>query len=104
MDHSNAKVTVLDSQIAERGGTFEGNKGEQISYTTRKQKGKVEVGGFAYPLDVRLEDGQPAYPVGEYELDIAAMLQVNKGVMSLSKFTVLRSLPKPAAPRTAAQA
>lgn len=97
MDHSNAKVTVLDSHVNERGGTFEGNKGEQISYTTRKQKGRVEVGGFAYPLDIRLEDGQPPYPVGDYELDIASMLQVNKGVMSLSKFTVLRPASKPAA-------
>jgi len=92
MDHSTAKVTVLDSQIAERGGTFEGNKGEQINYTTRKQKGRIEVGGFAYPIDIRLEDGQPAYAVGDYELDIASMLQVNKGVMSLSKFTALRPL------------
>lgn len=97
MDHTNAKVTVLDSQVNERGGTFEGNKGEQISYTTRKQKGRVEVGGFAYPLDIRLEDGQAAYPVGDYELDIASMLQVNKGVMSLGKFTVLRQVSKPAA-------
>ncbi|MBD8634472.1 single-stranded DNA-binding protein [Stenotrophomonas sp. CFBP 13725] len=97
MDHNNAKVTVLDSQVAERGGTFEGNKGEQISYTTRKQKGRIEVGGFAYPVDIRLEDGQPPYAVGDYELDIASMLQVNKGVMSLSKFTALRSLTKPAA-------
>ena len=103
MDQNIAKVTILDSQIAERGGTFEGNKGEQISYTTRKQKGRIEVGGFAYPLDVRLEDGQAAFPVGDYELDIASMLQVNKGVMSLSKFTALRPLSK-AAPRASAAA
>ena len=52
---------------------------------------------------MRLDKGQPGYPEGEYELDIESMLQVNKGVASLSKFTVLRMLPK-AAPRTAAQA
>jgi hypothetical protein len=97
------KVTVLKSEIEERGGTFEGNKGEQISYTTRKQKARLETDGFAYPFDVRLQDGQPGYPQGDYELDIESMLQVNKGVASLSKFTVLRMLPK-AAPRAAGQA
>ena len=96
------KVTVLKAEIEERGGTFEGNKGEQISYTTRKQKARLETDGFAYPFDVRLQDGQPGYPQGDYELDIESMLQVNKGVASLSKFTVLRMLPK-AAPRTAVQ-
>jgi len=97
------KVTVLKAEIEERGGTFEGNKGEQISYTTRKQKARLETDGFAYPFDVRLQDGQPGYPQGDYELDIESMLQVNKGVASLSKFTVLRMLPK-AAPRAPAQA
>lgn len=91
------KVTVLKFEIEERGGTFEGNKGEQISYTTRKQKARLESDGFAYPFDVRLQDGQPGYPQGDYELDIESMLQVNKGVASLSKFTVLRQLPKSAA-------
>ncbi|MBA0463269.1 single-stranded DNA-binding protein, partial [Stenotrophomonas maltophilia] len=42
-------------------------------------------------------------PPPEYELDVPAMLQVNKGVATLSKFTVLRPLQK-AAPRPAAQA
>lgn len=84
------KVTVIDAEVIERGGTFEGNNGEQISYTTRKQKGKLETGGFAYPFDIRLEDGQRPYAVGEYDLDVAAMAQVNKGVLSLSKFTILR--------------
>jgi len=39
--------------------------------------------------------GQHGYPEGEYELDIESMLQVNKGVASLSKFTVLRQIGKP---------
>lgn len=94
------KVTVLDSQIDERGGTFKNDRNEDVKYSTRKQKGKLETGGFAYPFDVRLDNGQPAYAVGEYELDVAAMAQVNKGVVTLSKFTVLRQLGKPA-PRSA---
>ena len=97
------KVTVLKSEIDERGGSFKNDKGEDVAYSTRKQKGKLETDGFAYPFDVRLQDGQPGYPQGEYELDVESMLQVNKGVASLSKYTVLRQLPK-AAPRPAAQA
>ncbi|PJL12864.1 single-stranded DNA-binding protein [Stenotrophomonas maltophilia] len=97
------KVIVLKSEIDERGGSFKNDKGEDVAYSTRKQKGKLETDGFAYPFDVRLQDGQPGYPQGEYELDVESMLQVNKGVATLSKYTVLRQLPK-AAPRTAAQA
>jgi len=96
------KVTVLKNEIDERGGSFKNDAGENVEYITRKQKGKLEADGFAYPFDVRLDKGQPAYPAGEYELDVPAMLQVNKGVASLSKFTVLRPLQK-AAPRPTAQ-
>lgn len=83
------KVTVLDASPIERSGEFDGRDGEKISYTTRKQKAKIEAGGFAYPYDVRIEDGQKPYPVGVYHLDVAAMLAVNKGVASLGKYTVL---------------
>lgn len=83
------KVTILSAEPVERSGTFDGRDGESISYTTRKQKAKLETGGFAYPFDVRLEDGQKPYPVGNYFLDVGAMLAVNKGVASLGKYTVL---------------
>lgn len=91
------KVTVLKHEIDERDGSFKSDKGEDVAYKTRKQKARLETDGFAYPFDVRLQDGQPGYPQGDYELDIESMLQVNKGVASLSKFTVLRQLPKAAA-------
>lgn len=97
---SGIKVTVLDAKIDERGGTFKDDSGNDRSYTTRKQKAKLEVGGFAYPFDVRLEDGQTAYAVGEYELDLDRMITVNKGVASLSKFASLKS--KAAVPARAA--
>ncbi len=97
------KVTVLSSSVDERGGSFKNDAGENVEYTTRKQKAKLETGGFAYPYDVRLDKGQQPYAEGEYELDVTAMAQVNKGVLSLSKFTVLRMVPK-AAPRPAGQA
>jgi len=90
------KVTVLDSQVDERGGSFKNDRNEDVQYSTRKQKGKLETGGFAYPFDVRLDKGQQPYAIGEYELDVASMAQVNKGVVTLSKFTVLRQLGKPA--------
>jgi hypothetical protein len=89
---SGIKVTVLDETPVERSGTFEGRDNEQISYTTRKQKAKLEAGGFAYPLDVRLEEGQKAYAKGEYTLDLESMITVNKGVINLSKFTVLKAV------------
>lgn len=95
------KVTVLSSSVDERGGSFKNDAGENVEYTTRKQKAKLETAGFAYPFDVRLDKGQQPYAEGEYELDIAAMAQVNKGVLSLSKFTVLRLTPK-APPRATA--
>ncbi len=88
--NNEVKVTVLDANVIERSGSFDGRDGESISYTTRKQKAKLETGGFAYPFDVRLEDGQKPYPAGNYTLDIPAMLAVNKGVASLGKFTVLQ--------------
>ncbi|AXF52023.1 MAG: helix-destabilizing protein [Inoviridae sp.] len=97
------KVTVLKSDVEERKGSFKNDAGEMVEFTTRKQKAKLEAGGFAYPLDVRLDNGQTGYPEGEYELDVDSMIQVNKGVINLSKYTALRPLPKPA-PRVAGQA
>lgn len=92
MDHNSIKVTVLDSQVHERGGNFQNDKGENIEFTTRKQRAKLEAGGFAYPYDVRLDKGQAPYAAGEYELDVTEMVQVNKGTLTLSKFTALRPL------------
>ncbi|MDF2480061.1 MAG: StPhphiSHP2 gp2 [Stenotrophomonas indicatrix] len=97
------KVTVLKSDVEERKGSFKNDAGEMVEFTTRKQRAKLEAGGFAYPLDVRLDNGQTGYPEGEYELDVDSMIQVNKGVINLSKYTALRPLQK-AAPRPAAQA
>lgn len=93
---SGIKVTVLSAEVVERGGTFKDDEGKDRSYTTRKQKAKLEAGGFAYPFDVRLEEGQVPFPAGDYELDVESMAQVNKGVLSLSKFTALRPF-KPSA-------
>lgn len=83
------KVTVLAASITKH-GTFKNDAGEPQDYTTVIQKGRMESNGFAYPYDVRLEDGQQDYPQGDYELDVEAMIQVNKGKASLSKFTVLK--------------
>lgn len=84
-----AIVEVLDGQVKERGGNFKGRDGEDIAYNTRKQEARLEVGGFAYPYDVRLEDGQEGYKPGRYRLALEKMLTVNKGVHALGKFTVL---------------
>ncbi|MFL3642776.1 single-stranded DNA-binding protein [Xanthomonas campestris] len=92
---SGIKVTVLSAEVDERGGTFKDDRGEDREYTTRKQKAKLEAGGFAYPLDLRIEKGQAPYQPGEYELDFEAMVTVNKGAINYSKFHVLRAA-KPA--------
>jgi hypothetical protein len=86
------KVTILSTEVDERGGTFKDDEGNNREYTTRKQKAKLEAGGFAYPLDVRLEKGQAAYPAGEYELDLESMVTVNKGSLNFSKFHALKRL------------
>lgn len=102
MNLEQIKVSVLSAQVEERSGTFEDDNGKQRDFTTRKQKAKLEVGGFAYPFDVRLENGQQPYAPGDYVLDAAAMLTVNKGALNWGRFPVLRSVAESATPRTRA--
>jgi hypothetical protein len=91
MNTNEARVTVLSADVDAREGSFENDKGEQVNYATRKQKAKLDVGGFAYPYDVRLDKDQRPYEPGDYVLDLAAMVQCNKGSISLNKFPVLRA-------------
>ncbi|MFD0727051.1 single-stranded DNA-binding protein [Lysobacter brunescens] len=102
MNLDQIKVSVLSANVEERKGTFTDDSGKDREFTTRKQKAKLEVGGFAYPFDVRLENGQQPYAPGEYLLDPAAMLTVNKGALNWGRFPVLRSLAESATPRTRA--
>lgn len=84
------KLTILDQNADEKSGTFKDDDGNDRSYTTRKQKAKYEDGdGFAYPFDVRLEEGQKPWPVGEYSIDWERMISVNKRNANLGKFHVL---------------
>jgi hypothetical protein len=102
MNTEDIKVTILSAKVEERSGTFTDDSGKERDFTTRKQKAKLEVGGFAYPFDVRLENGQQSYAPGEYVLDPAAMLTVNKGALNWARFPVLRSATESATPRTRA--
>lgn len=86
------RVTILPGTVVTKNGSFEDDKGKERSYTTRVQKARAEANGFAYPLDVRLQDDQEPYPVGEYVMDFAAMVEINKGKLNLSKFHVLAPL------------
>ena len=84
------KLTILKADANERSGTFEDDNGKERSYTTRKQEAKYEdAAGFAYPFDVRLEDGQKPWPVGEYSVDWDAMIAVNKRNANLGKYHAL---------------
>lgn len=101
MNLNSIKVTILSSEVDERKGSFTDDSGKERPFTTRKQKAKIESAGFAYPYAVRLEDGQAAYPVGEYELAVDEMLQVNKETATLGKYTRLRKLPSAPAAKAA---
>ncbi|MCC8363258.1 single-stranded DNA-binding protein [Lysobacter sp. A6] len=80
-----AIVTVLSNQVVTKPWEFVDDQGKTRTGATRTQKAKLEVQGFAYPFVIRLEEEQAAWPVGEYVLDVAAMLQVNKEKAQLSK-------------------
>ena len=92
-----AIVTILAAKVDEKPWEFTDDQGKQRTGSTRSQKAKLEVNGFAYPYKVRLEESQPAYAPGEYVLDLAAMCQVNKEAVNLSKFPVLLPLAAHAA-------
>lgn len=83
------RVTILPGQLKEREGSFKNDAGENIDYKTRNQPARLEVNGFAYPYDVRLDKDQPPYAAGEYVLDLGAMLEINKSKHGLAKFAVL---------------
>lgn len=91
-----AIVTINPGSVNERDGSFTNDKGEEVKYSTRKQDAKLEVNGFAYPYEVRLEKDQPAYAPGRYRMALHRMLQVNKGAHSISKFPSLEPLSAPA--------
>jgi hypothetical protein len=83
------KVAILTAALKENEGTFKGKDGEDVEWSTRKQPARIEFNGFVMPYDVRLDKGQQPYPVGEYEMDVLAMLKIDKGAHSLQKFPVL---------------
>jgi len=87
-------VTITHADVAEREGSFRNDAGEQVDYKTRKQTAKLEVGGYAYPYEIKLEKDQKPYAAGAYHLDLGAMIEVNKKNLNLAKFPVLRSIGK----------
>jgi len=92
MNASSAKVTIDNADVAEKEGSFTNDAGEKVAYATRKQTARLEIGGFAYPYEIRLEKDQKRYEAGVYELDLAAMIEVNKKSLNLAKYPVLRTV------------
>lgn len=86
-------VHVFPGKVEERDGDFTNDKGEQVSYSTRKQAARLEVNGFAYPYKVKLEKDQPAYDPGRYRMAVERMLEINKEVHGISKYPILEPLP-----------
>lgn len=89
MNSSEIVVVIEPGDVRERSGTFIDDEGKERAYKTRKQAARLEVGGFVYPYDVRLEDGQAPFKPGRYRMNPAKMLTVNKGAHSFSKYAVL---------------
>jgi len=85
-------VEVFPGSVDERSGTFKDDSGEQREYTTRKQAGKLETMGFAYPYEIRLDKGQAPFAPGRYRMVVGKMLTVNKGAHNVSKFPVLEPI------------
>ncbi len=94
--NNEARVSILSNVPKTKSGTFKNDRGEDVEYTTVTQKARLEVNGFAYPYDVRLEEDQSAWQVGDYLLDLAAMVEVKNNKIGLSKFASLVPIKQPA--------
>ena len=84
-----AIVTILSGKVDEKDWSFTDESGKPREGTAYTQKAKLEVMGFAYPFKVKLENKADAYAPGEYVLDLASMVTVNKEIAALGKFHVL---------------
>ena len=93
-------VVIEPGEVKERAGSFTNDAGEKVDYEKRTQEARLETCGYAYPYEVRLEKGQPAFKPGRYVMNVAKMLTVNKGVHGISKYPVLEAVA--AAPSKAA--
>lgn len=74
--------------------TFTNDKGEQVAYHKNTQPGVLIRGEFREPYTVRLEKGEQAFPIGEYELDVENMTTLNNGVLHYGKYTKLLPVAK----------
>lgn len=89
-----SKVTILDANVVSKPYSFKNDQGETVEGSTRSQKAKLEIGGFAYPYQVRIEGDGAGYPLGVYDLDLAAMAEVKNGKLGVSKYAVLKPSAK----------
>ena len=87
-----ALVDIYEGPLKEREGMFQNDKGEDVNYHTRAHEARLEIGGFAYPFDVRLEQGQKEFEPGRYVLRLDKMVECNKGKLFLKKYPVLQPL------------
>jgi hypothetical protein len=93
MSNKHNPVVHVDTAAAvDKDGTFTNDAGDEVKYSTRKQTVRVEVGGFAYPYEIRLEKDQKPYDVGAYQFDWSQTLEFNKKNMGLAKHPRLVAL------------
>ena len=86
-------VVILDETPKSKSGTFEDDSGKERAWTTRKQEARMEVNGYAFPYDVRLEEGTEPFKLGRYRMAVEKMVSVNKGAHVFSKYPVLVPAP-----------
>lgn len=86
------RIIIDSTTVTEKKGTSE--KG---AWSIRNQVGYADT-GKRYPAEIklRLKGDEPAYPVGEYEVDLAQSVYVSKyGSLALSEELVLLPVQAP---------
>ncbi len=86
-------VEVLEAGVIDKSGEFTNDAGESIKYDKKVQSARLHSMGYVYPFEVRLEKGGKPFAPGRYVLNLAKMVDVNKGNLNFSKYPVLEPLP-----------
>lgn len=87
------KIVIKSDAVNVRNGTGRNSK----PYSIREQQAALDNGGdFPHPFVLNLEDKQPAYPPGEYTLDMSSIYvgDYNKLALGRVKLVPMQSARK----------
>ncbi len=87
MPELNVKVEIHDATVDERRGKSQRTGND---YVMRSQEAWVQIGNAPYPqkIKLRLEDGQSAYAVGNYQLHDRSFSVGKYGDLEVAPFLV----------------